>query len=148
MPVFLQTIFDIIHWSTDKFTVFVSFTKVYGQSYFGKFGTHAKECRNPHPEYSTRTSNGNGACDSGNISGSDCGCKCSTDSLKRCHSSVRCLTFSEHAANGCFHSVREFPDLKKSCTDAEIKADSDNTDHSRNTPDKIVYCSVDCFNNR
>ena len=42
-----------------------------------------------------------------------------------------------------YQIFRERNDLDKPGPQAQVKPYADNTDHSRNTPDKIVYCSVD-----
>ena len=118
---------------------------MYRQSNLSIFGTHAKQCRNPHPEYGSGTANCNSACYTGNIASTNRGCKCCTHCLERSDSTVRCVTFAENTSKGCFDCIGEFADLKKIGADTKIKTNSENTDHCRNAPDKIIYSCVDGF---
>ena len=43
-------------------------------------------------------------------------------------------------------ALREFADLDKTGPQAQVKPYADNTDHSRDTPDKIIYDVIDGFN--
>lgn len=45
-----------------------------------------------------------------------------------------------------FKRIREFADLDKTSPQAQVKPYADNTDHSRDTPDKIIYDVIDGFN--
>ena len=51
--------------------------------------------------------------------------------------------YREINANG--ELVGEFANLKKIGADTKIKTNSENTDHCRNAPDKIIYSGVDGF---
>ena len=43
------------------------------------------------------------------------------------------------------HGVGKFADLQKSGANAQIETDAEDTDHCRNAPDKVIDCTVDCF---
>ena len=111
VPVFFKTIFYIIHRSADKISLGVSFTKMYGKGNFSKFGTHAKDSRDPHPEDSTGTADGDGTRDSGNITGTDRRGQSGTDCLERRQRTVRCVSFSEHTSDGGLDCIGKFTDL-------------------------------------
>ena len=145
MPVFGKPVFYVIHRTAYIIAVCVSLTEMDSKSYFWKFGAHSKECRNPHPEYSTRSSDGYGSCNACNISCAySCG-KSSAHCLEWGHGTVWWIFFAEDSSYGCFNSQGEFSNLNKTCADTKIKTDADNTDHSRNAPDKIIHCTVDVF---
>ena len=111
-----------------------------------KFRTHSKDCGNPHPEYSSRSADGDSSGNTGDISGTYCTCQCSTDCLERCHGTVRGLFFLKNSSQCGFKRIREFADLDKTSPQAQVKPYADNTDHSRDTPDKIIYDVIDGFN--
>ena len=124
----------------------VSLTEVYCQSNLCKFRAHSKERGNPHPEYSSRTTDGDSSGNTGDISRTYCTCQCSTDCLERCHGTVRSLFLLKNSSQCGFKRIREFADLDKPGPQAQVKPYADNTDHSRDTPDKIIYDVIDGFN--
>ena len=145
MPFFAKPVLDVIHGTAYQFAVGIDLAVVYRQGDLSIFGTHAKQCRNPHPEYGSGTADCDSACYTGNIASTDRGCKCCTHCLERRDSTVRCVAFAENTSKGCFDCVGEFADLKKIGADTKIKTNSENTDHCRNAPDKIIYSGVDGF---
>ena len=145
MPFFAKPVLDVIHGTAYQFAVGIDLTVVYRQGDLSIFGTHAKQCRNPHPEYGSGTADRDSACYTGNIASTNRGCKCCTHCLERRDSTVRCVAFAENTSKGCFDCVGEFADLKKIGADTKIKTNSENTDHCRNAPDKIIYSGVDGF---
>ena len=71
MPVFAKTILDIVHRTTNIIPFLVTFSEVNCKCYFGKFRTHSKNSRNPHPEYGTGTTHGNCSYDAYQIFSAD-----------------------------------------------------------------------------
>ena len=148
MPVFIQTILNIIHWPTDQIPFCILFTEMYGKCYFWKFSTHSKKCGDPHPEDCSRSADCDRSCNSCNIPGSNRRRKRGTDRLKWCHCTICGIFFPKHAPNRHLHSVWKFSDLDKSGSDTEHKSYSDDTDHCRHTPDKIIDYIIDRLNRR
>ena len=69
-----------------------------------------------------------------------------TDCLERGHGTVFCFAFTENPSESRFDRIGEFSDLHKFCADTQIQTDTDDADHSRNSPDEIVHGAVDGFN--
>ena len=107
---------------------------------------HAEQGGNPHPEYGTGSADSDSAGNTGNITGTDRGGKCCTDRLERCNCAIGSISFAEHSSERCADRIREFSNLEKTGAQTQVKADTENADHSRNTPDKIVHGIVDGFN--
>ena len=68
VPMFLKTILNVIHWSSNQISVGIGFAEMYRKCYLGKLCTHSKKCGNPHPEYGSRSSDGDSTCHTCNIS--------------------------------------------------------------------------------
>ena len=146
MPFFAETVFDVIHRSADEFPVGIFLVIENSQCYLGKFRTHAEQSGNPHPEYGAGSADSDSAGNTGNITGTNRGSKCCTDRLERCNCAIGSISFAEHSSKRCADRIREFSNLEKTGAQTQVKADTENTDHSRNTPDKIVHGIVDGFN--
>ena len=116
VPVFLKTILNVIHWSSNQISVGIGFAEMYSECNLGKLRTHSKKCGNPHPEHGTRSSDGNGTCNTCNISGSHGSSQCGTNSLKRCQTSIGSFSFPKHTSDSDPDGIGEFPDLEKICT--------------------------------
>ena len=112
-----------------------------------EFGTHSEKCGDPHPENSTGSADGNGTCHSGNISGTYCGGKSRTHSLERSDSAVGSAALAENTSKSSADRIGELADLKKTGADAKVKSDAENTDHCRNSPDKIIDSCINGFDN-
>ena len=143
---FFQTIFYIIHRAADQISLNISLTKMYSQSYFRKLGTHAEQCRYPHPKNGARPTDGDRSGHPGNISGSNCCRQCRTDRLKWRHGSIGSLALSKHSSNRCFYCIGKFSNLQKMGTQTQIQTNTDDADHRRHTPDKTIDCAIDHLN--
>ena len=66
------------------------------KSNFCKLSTHTKKRWNPHPENSTRTTNGNSTCNTCNITRTYSCRKSSTNSLKWCNGTITCFLLFKH----------------------------------------------------
>ena len=143
VPVFFKTIFYIIHRSADKISLGVSFTKMYGKGNFSKFGTHAKDSRDPHPEDSTGTADGDGTRHACNVAGAYGARQCGAHRLKRRHGTIGSILFAEHASDGSFDGVGEFADLQKAGPHTEQQTHADDAHHGRDPPDKAVDRLID-----
>lgn len=113
VPFRTKAIFDVVHRAADQITVLISFAEMNCQGYLGEFGTHAKNCGNPHPEDCARAADGNGACHTGNVSGADGSSQRCTDCLERGHGTVGGITLAENTSDGDADCVREFADLQE-----------------------------------
>ena len=121
VPFFAKTVLDVIHGTAYQFTVGIDLAVVYRQSNLSIFGTHAKQCRNPHPEYGSGTANCDSTCYTGNIASTDRGCKCCTHCLKGVIAPSDASRLRENTSKGCFDCVGEFANLKKIGADTKIK---------------------------
>ena len=83
------------------------------ECHLSEFGAHAKSRGNPHPEDGTRAANGDRACDTGNVSGSNGSSQSCADCLERSHGTVGSIAFAENASDGHTDGIREFADLQK-----------------------------------
>ena len=111
--------------------------------YLSKFSAHAKNSRDPHPKDSARSTDCNRSGNTCDISSTNSCGKCRTYGLKWCQRTIRCILFAKHTANGCFDGVGKFADLEKTGAKAQIKTNTKDADHSRNTPDEIVHGRID-----
>ena len=118
VPLLLQSIFYVVHRSSDQITFRVFLPEMYRKRYFWKLCTHSKKCWYPHPEDCTRASDRDCSCHACNITGSDGRSQCRTYCLEWCQCSVWSFSFFQHPADCYFHRIWEFTDLKKSGSDA------------------------------
>ena len=113
-----QTAGDVVHGTAYQITLLIPLAEMDSQRHLCKFGTHTKNGRNPHPEHSAWSSNGNGSCYTGNISCSNCGRQSRTHRLKWCQRSVRSISLAEHPSDGSLDGIGELADLQKTGTAA------------------------------
>ena len=84
---------------------------------------HSKECRDPHPEDCSRSSNCKCCCCSGNITGSYLCCNCCCQCLEWWHSIRSGFSFlTEQTAKSSFHSFAKSSYLDKPKSEREPKA--------------------------
>ena len=112
---------------------------------FGKFGAHAKQCRDPHPEDRSGTADGDGAGDAGNITRAYSSSQSGAQRLERRRGAISRFCFVQRSANGVFQSIAEFSQLDEMRPKTQHEAHSQNADHRRDTPNKVVDVSVDRF---
>ena len=113
VPMLFQTIFDIIHRSTDTISFHIRLMEMNCKSNFWKLCTHSKKCWDPHPEHCARSSDCDSTGNPGDISGSDRRRQRGTNCLERSQCTVRCISFAEHPSDRHFHRIRKFSDLKE-----------------------------------
>ncbi|GBF26651.1 hypothetical protein MnTg02_01692 [bacterium MnTg02] len=71
IPIFAETILDVIHRPADKLAALVFFAIMDSQYGFGKFRRHADQCGHPHPENRARAAEKDSGRDAGNVTGAD-----------------------------------------------------------------------------
>ena len=118
LPLGAKAVFDVVHGTAYQVTLLIPLAEMDSQRHLCKFGTHTKNGRNPHPEHSAWSSNGNGSCYTGNISCSNCGRQSRTHRLKWCQRSVRSISLAEHPSDGSLDGIGELADLQKTGTAA------------------------------
>ena len=94
--------FDVIHRAADPIAVFVFFSEMNCKGDFGKFGAHAKQCRDPHPEDRSGTADGDGAGDAGNITRAYSSSQSGAQRLERRRGAISRFFFVQRSANGVF----------------------------------------------
>ena len=146
-PLFTQTVLDVIHGAAHPVALGIALPVVDCQGHFRELGAHAQQSGNPHPEHGTRAADGNGARHAGDVAGTDSGRQSGTDRLERCQGTVSSFLLLEHTAHGILQSVAKFTDLQETGTHCQIQANTDDTGHCRNAPDKAVQGIVDICNN-
>ena len=142
MPFLRQTVLDEIHRSADPVSLIVSLAEMNRQDYLRELGAHSQKGGNPHPEYRTRSSDGDRAGNTCDISCSDRSRQCSTYCLEGRHRSALRLLFVKHFSQRMLNRVDKASDLNKPGSDAQIQADADNADHRRDAPDETVHYSI------
>ena len=109
------------------------------QGNLGKFGTHAEKSRAPHP------AQGDSSRHTRDIAGANGRGQSRTDRLERRHRAVRGALLMKKLAQGNLEGIAEFAKLNEMGPEGQIQTDADDTDHSRDTPDKAVDGAVDAF---
>ena len=142
-PLAAETVFDVVHGTANEVTLGIALPEVDSQGHFGELGAHAKQSRDPHPEYGTGTANGDGTGHTGDVTGTDGGCQSGADCLEGGDGTLSSLIFFQNTADGVFHGITELTDLDKTGTQGDVKTHTDDAGHGRHAPDEVVQKLVD-----
>ena len=146
LPVFSQTVFDIVHGAALVDALIVGGAEFQGKGDLGVFGAHAEESGEPHPEHSAGTADENGAGNTGDITGTYGGGHGSGHSLEgREVGAVILAGFLEKLSDGVPHDITEFGDLDAAGADREENTAAYQQDQHDGTPGEGVQHAVDVF---